>query len=127
MHYIYLTGIVLIAWGVLSSLWVIFGVGYRLVNKSTSKNYFIRRKKIYYCLGGNFFNLGSSEMKSVDISSFVVMSSNFSKDKNHVYFRQSILLNANPKGFQCNEELKIKQNENGQWTMDNGLWTIDDA
>ena len=69
------------------------------INKALSNQYYIKDEKIVFASGGNFFNLGCSEIKNADKGSFSVLAQNFAKDKYHVYYDEKILENANPESF----------------------------
>jgi hypothetical protein len=59
------------------------------VDSKISKSYFYSKNKKYiiFSTHGNWFELGKTPMKNVDMESFELVSELFAKDKNNVYFK----------------------------------------
>ena len=65
------------------------------VNKELSDSYYYsyNTKKIRYSPMGNWFSLGNSLIEQADVDTFEVLSRDFARDKNHIYFRSDIISN----------------------------------
>lgn len=62
------------------------------VNKEISNNYYYAKadSQIRYSPGGNWFELGNSKVDA-DPQTFIPLSSDFAKDKNHIFYKDIII------------------------------------
>jgi len=74
--------------------------GSEYINKALSNQFYYKRDKVVYVSGGNFFSLGDYEIEGADKESFEVLSYNYAKDTNHVYYEKTILKEMKPENIE---------------------------
>jgi len=73
--------------------------GAKAISKEMSNQYYLRDDKVVFASNGNFFNLGSTDIEDADNETFKVLAQNFAKDKNHVYYNEILIEEADPETF----------------------------
>ena len=93
------------------SLVLLSGHPYRHVDENKSNSYYYNfiGNSIHYVPGGNWLEVGDNVIEGVDKNSFKIISDNYAKDKNFVYFGERKIKNADPKSakimeFPCRDD-----------------------
>jgi hypothetical protein len=74
--------------------------GAKAIDKAKSKQYYYQDNKIVHAMNANFFSLGATVIEEADMDTFTVLAYNFAKDKNHVYYNDIIIEDADPESFE---------------------------
>ena len=97
-----------IVFAVLFVLYIIIVIGFALYvnnptannatpfNKKISKQYHIKEGKVIYVMGGNFFELGGTEIEGADLDTFEVIDQSYAKDIHHIYYDGKPIAESNP-------------------------------
>jgi hypothetical protein len=68
----------------------------RHINKDLSNQYYLKDERIVYVMGGNFFEIGESDIENADAESFRVLDHAYAVDKNQVYYNGKPILGPDP-------------------------------
>lgn len=93
--------LILICFLIFFSIWFFISPKYKNVNEKLSNNYYFNNQKteVHYIPGGNWFEVGDYLLKNVDVKTFEVLSSDYAKDKNNVYFKEILINGADSNSF----------------------------
>lgn len=84
------------------------GDGYSPVDKAVSDQYYTKDDQVYFVSMGNFFSLGAKEVEEADISSFRVLTTEYARDLQYLYFNGKIVDSVDLDSFQILSRLYAK-------------------
>ena len=93
-------GLIVIAWYTFHLFKAWNGDGYTPVDKAVSDQYFTKENQLYFVSMGNFFSLGAKKIEGADISSFEVLTTEYARDLQHIYFNGKVVDSVDLDSFQ---------------------------
>jgi hypothetical protein len=93
-------GLIVISWFLFHLFKAAGGDGYTPVDKSVSDQYYTKENQLYFVSMGNFFSLGAKKIEGADISSFQVLTTEYARDLQHIYFNGKVVDSVDLESFQ---------------------------
>ena len=93
-------GLTVFAWFAFKFFKAWNGDGYTAVNKAVSDQYYTKENQLYFVSMGNFFSLGAKKIEGADISSFQILTTEYARDLQHIYFNGKVVDSVDLESFQ---------------------------
>ncbi len=101
-------GLIVIAWYTFHLFKAWNGDGYTPVDKAVSDQYYTKENQLYFVSMGNFFSLGAKKIEAADISSFQVLTKEYARDLQHLYFNGKVVDSVDLESFQLLSRIHAK-------------------
>lgn len=92
-------GLTVFAWFAFKFFKAWNGDGYTAVNKAVSDQYYTKENQLYFVSMGNLFSLGAKKIEGADISSFQILTTEYARDLQHIYFNGKVVDSVDLESF----------------------------